>query len=131
MVMDFDYSANNGAYMRLRVSGADNTTASSYVSQTLQAQATTVSTARSTQSYWNEPFFSNSNATNAVELNFYRPFLADTTAYTSLAISSASGAHLFVACGTQNQNTSFDGFSIIPGSTNTLSGGLTIYGWNE
>ena len=131
MVMDFDDTGSNGTNVRLRVGGTDNSTASSYVSQSLQAQASTVSTGRTTFTYWSDPFFGNSNSTNAVEMNFYRPFDADQTGFSTLALNSASGGHLFVACGTHNQATSYDGFSIIIGSTDTLTGALRVYGWNE
>jgi hypothetical protein len=131
VVMDFDDTGANGTNMRLRAGGTDNTTASSYVSQSLQAQNSTVSTTRVTLNYWSDPFFGSATATNAVEINFYRPFDADTTAFTTLAVCAAGGGILFTAAGTHNQNTSYDGFTVTIGSTDTLTGALRVYGWNE
>jgi hypothetical protein len=127
VIIDFDSAGTLNVDARLRVGGADNTTASSYIWQGLGANNTTISGTRVTTTSWRLGGAS-TYATNAMSLDVYRPFEADTTAFYVIGANSNSGALLDVNCGTHNQNTSYDGFTLIPTSS-TISGTVTVYGY--
>ena len=114
----------------MRASGTDNSTASSYVIEVVQANSTTLAASRTTSNQFSEPIYGDSASTNAYEVNFYRPFLADQTGLTAFGLLSLSSAFLWQSAGTHNQATSYDGFSILL-SAGTFTGSLYIYGWSE
>jgi hypothetical protein len=132
VVMDFDNASSYDFFkIRMRASGTDNTTASSYIAQLLKAEATTVSASRTTSSGWDNIFLFDSSKTNGLQMTFFRPFEADSTAFTTGANSSCyDGGHFYQASGNHDQNTSYDGFSVIFAST-TITGKMRIYGWQE
>jgi hypothetical protein len=111
---------------RLRASGSDNSTASSYVSQALSATSTTVSGFRDTQSY---AVFSYVYATQrqGFSCQMYGPFLAQPTAMRVVSVTDDSSARIYDNAMTHNQSTSYDGLSIFPASS-TISGLIAVYG---
>jgi hypothetical protein len=128
IVCDFDSSAADMEIeARLRVAGVDNSTANSYVFQTLNVNSTTVAGARSTTTAWRIGQGA-SVATNGFNAILYRPFLADTTAYLSNQANSFSSAYLTIRNGTHNQNTSYDGITLLA-TTGTITGKVTVYGF--
>jgi hypothetical protein len=127
MVMDYDASGNDiEATLRLRVGGVDNSTANSYIFQTVTANATAVSGARTTTTSWRMAL-GDDDHTNGTTMIFYRPALADTTSYFTMETGSYLGGYLRVAAGTHNQNTAYDGFTVIPAS-GSYTGKLNVYG---
>lgn len=127
LIADFDSSAASmDTNLRLRVGGADNSTASSYVRQQINANDTTLAGARVTTNLWRVGPGA-SVYTNGFSAYLYRPFAADTTAYTSTPVNSELNAYLTVMCGTHNQNTSYDGFTLLA-STGNITGTVTVYG---
>ena len=132
IVMDTDFSSSyDFPSIRMRASGTDNTTASSYIYQRQTVSDTTVAGSRLTANRWQDAFAIDDSKTNGIELTFYRPFEADSTAIaTANEVFALSGAYIWRGCGTHNQNTSYDGFSIILGA-GTITGKLRVYGWQE
>lgn len=128
-VGDADSSAATPSmYTRLRVGGADNSTANAYVAQRITGNNTTVGGGRVTSTQWDVGSTFASVSTNGFSGNFYRPFLADTTAMEIKVADSESSGYFISAIGTHNQNTSYDGFTLIM-STGNMTGTLVIYGY--
>jgi hypothetical protein len=112
---------------RLRASGVDNATASSYTRQSITADGSSVTGARTTVDY---AFLgSNYNTVNQNgHTNFiYGPYLLQPTAYRTVTVQSYSGAELLDTAGTHNQSTAYDGFTYYAFS-NTLTGSISVYG---
>jgi hypothetical protein len=115
-------------YMRLRASGADNTTAD-YARQSLQSLSTTTNSLRTTgATAWT--IGANNSGTKKTYLNMtvFSPQLAESTAMlrnnnndTNTAIELYFGAHWF------NASTQFDGFSLYGGSGNSTAE-IRVYG---
>lgn len=118
-------SINEGFLLRLRASGTDNTTASSYVSQGLYASSTSISASRMTNTYWFSTY-SQTSLPAANILNIYGPFLAQPTAIRGVSAATVSSASMEDYAGTHNQSTSYDGITIY--SPAALTGKLTVYG---
>jgi hypothetical protein len=125
-------SANNNHTLRLRVGGADNSTASSYKSATSNmldngtignnnttgATSWFVGTTKSTDVEWSR-----------VELHFFAPFATQRTNLLQLAIGVSGGGNLFSEYGNHGHNaaTSFTGFTILF-SSGTVTGSVSTYG---
>lgn len=127
IVCDFDVSTNNDIDMRLRVGGTDNSTSNSYSHQFIYANGTTITGNRVTGTSMRVSG-GNTTATNGISVDIYRPFLADTTAYCSNNANPTSSAFFLSFTGTHNQNTSYDGFSLIC-TTGNFTGSITVYGY--
>lgn len=112
---------------RLRVSGSDNSTASSYVAQYIDAAATTVSAARTTSNLADIMVF---NATQrcGLVINIYGPYLAQPTALRTVAARDNSSAGITDWAVTHNQSTAYDGFTLTMSNTDTFTGLLCVYG---
>jgi hypothetical protein len=118
-------------YMRMRVSGADNTTAD-YARQSLQSLGATTTSARTTgATAW--VIGANNSGTKKTYLNMtiFSPQLAESTAMlrnnnndTNTSIENYFGAHWFQA------STVFDGFSLYGGSGNSTAE-ISIYGLSK
>jgi hypothetical protein len=121
-------SAANVGY-RLRVGGTDNSTASSYVYQELEAASTTVGGARITDNIGRFCPFNNTQENGAI-VHIYGPFLAQPTAWRSVTANDASSARIDDYAGTHNQSTSYDGFTMIPG-TGSITGRVAVYGMRK
>lgn len=116
------------ATMRLRSSGTDNATASSYVYQNITANNTTLTASRSTTTSW--AFIYNDNTTNGADMFIFGPYLSQATAMRSIDASDYLSAQIYDNAGTHNQTTSYDGFSLINMSL-LPSGKITVYGFNQ
>lgn len=121
-------SAANVGY-RLRVGGTDNSTASSYVYQELEATSTTITGVRITGDQGRFCAFNNTQENGAI-VYIYGPFLAQPTAWRSVTANDASSARIDDYAGTHNQSTSYDGFTMIPGS-GSITGLVTVFGFNQ
>lgn len=122
-------SANQDFGFRLRVGGADNSTASSYVYQYVQGNSTTISGIRSTGNIWYVGVIGNS-LKSQLELTLVSPFEVDTTNFYCSASSAESSAFLRLSGGTHNQSTSYTGFTL-SASTGTITGKVSVYGFNK
>ncbi len=118
---------------RMRFSGTDNTTASSYVQQYLNATTTTVSGFRQTTSQSELNQFGND--TCGLVANFYGPFLAQPTAVRTVTCGSDGAIAtptIYDCATTHNQSTAYDGFSFYTGSGLTLlTGRVAVYGMRK
>jgi hypothetical protein len=63
-------------------------------------------------------------------LHIYGPFLAEPTASRGNNASSISGARLLDFASTHSLSTSYDGFTLIPVSSNA-SGTIHVFGYEE
>jgi hypothetical protein len=114
---------------RLRLNG-QNTTATSYVTQQLFADNTSVTAARgATSTAGNLPGVSFSSRSGFVAY-FYGPALPQPTAVRGVGIFGGSNAFLVDRASTHNQSIAYDGFmfSVAGG---TFSGLVTVYGWSQ
>lgn len=111
---------------RLRASGSDNSTASSYTRQVLQVDNTSVSASRSTgdKGRLNAAY---GTQRAGFDWHVYGPYLTQPTATRSITVSDASSAYIEEYACTHNQSTSYDGFTFIPSSGN-ITGALTVMG---
>lgn len=123
---DFVGSATVGFNMRLRVSGADNTT-SNYNNQSITAYSGTIEAGRGA-SQTNFSLTAASADGNFMSLEVFNPFetaktgvMANTLQYAGTTIELVRSNHAF------NATTSFTGFSLIPSSGN-VTGTLRVYG---
>ena len=123
-----DTGDSNTLY-RLRASGTDNSTASSYVSQNLAASSTTVSASRSTQGYGFVGTASNDKR-DGVTLYLFGPYLAQPTAVRTVTANGYLDAQIGDFASTHNQSTAYDGITLYP-SSGSFSGLLAVFGFNQ
>jgi hypothetical protein len=117
-------SADTTLRMNLRVGGVDNTTASSYGLQRVNADSTTLAAARSTTTYW-DSMNVYSTQDNIFNLTISNPFATEFT----LINASNTKYNVYQAFGGfHNQNTSYDGFTFTPAS-GTITGTVRVYGY--
>jgi len=118
-------SAQNGD-IRVRVSGADNSTASSYIYEKINADSASLTASKTTSDKWTGILFSGANIASQ-RMYFYRPFIADQTGIDST--SSVEGNYLLLGGGIHNQSTSYTGFSLLFPAA--VSGEIKVYGLAE
>lgn len=123
-----DTTSTGSANFRLRASGVDNTTASSYTQQQLTANGTSITTSRTAStatSFWNF-----GNTTSGTIAYLYGPYLSQPTVCRNLSASQQGGAMMQDVAFTHNQSTSYDGFTInfISGGYVAQSGRVAVYG---
>lgn len=111
---------------RLRASGTDDSTTSSYIHQRLTASSTTVSAARTTTNTFQ---IGNSDSTlrSGVALYLYGPFLVQPTAVRSVTVGGEGNAIITDYAATHNQSVSYDGLTLFA-STGLLTGLVSVYG---
>ena len=128
LVCDFDTSgASANINARFRVGGVDNSTANAYNAQIFNANSTTIAGLRETSTSFRIAGGANV-ATNGFIATIFRPFLVDTTAASSHHANSFANAFLTLVSATHNQNTSYDGLTLIP-SSGSITGAITVYGF--
>lgn len=112
--------------MRLRASGTDNVTASSYTYQRLLVDGLTEQGVRSVSTV---AIVATAAAVtrNGWVLDLWGPFLAQPTAFRSTTVSDISNGQIQDYAGTHNQSTSYDGITL-SGISNPLHGLLAVYG---
>lgn len=123
-------SLNEAVNIRLRTGGSDNSTANSYVMQYVSANSTTISGARVTTTLGQISTYG-SSLNSSAEVTIFNPFLSVPTVIQSHSAASESNAFLRVYAGTHNQSTSYDGFSLYPGSGTFTIAKLSVYGIKE
>jgi hypothetical protein len=122
-----DKGSKEDIRIRMRLSGTDNTTASSYVSQRLRADSTTVNGARTTADYG--LIMNTETDVNAEGFTgyVYGPSLAQPTAWRCVVVNADSSAGIDDYAGTHNQSTAYDGFTCIYSPTH-FTGLIKVYG---
>jgi hypothetical protein len=124
---------STGGNFRLRVAGADNTTASSYVSDTIQFSTGTPAGDFSANAQ-DRFFYSQVGATGrrSAIIELFNPFDAVHTYYHCRGRSSSAQGNIasYITAGYHNQNISYDGFTFYPDS-GTFIGTVSVYGYNK
>lgn len=123
-------SSTTQLFYRLRASGADNSTANSYVYQYIQADGATVNGARTTaDAGWCG--YGGSTQREGHQIFVYGPNLAQPTALRSVSALGLSSARILDNASTHNQSTAYDGITIYPNSPQTWSGLIKVYGLRQ
>ena len=112
----------------MRVSGSDNSTASSYVIQRLVSESTSVSTSRITDTSFDLGAL-DTTLVNAIEIDLINPFAATPTGIFYRTLRSTSGGFSYNASGTHNQSVSYDSFTFL--CSNNMTGNVRVYGYNQ
>lgn len=128
------FSADNSVQMRMRASGADNSTTNSYTYACLGKTFNNIdSNSFGPNNAW-IPFDPDSGTNDAynLEFTFYNAFETKPTTmnYAGTAVINAGTLVAKWGSGHHNQSTSYDGFSFIP-SSGTFSGTLVVYGYKK
>jgi hypothetical protein len=120
--------SEGGNYIRLRVSGSDNSTASSYVYQNHGASGSSPFAARTTDNRM-EVGGTTSVLLNSAAVEIFNPFLASATNFSSLNSDTNGNARIIMYAGTHNQTVSYTGFTwIFPSAT---TGTISVYGYSK
>lgn len=122
-------SSLSALYARLRANGTDDVTASGYSAQTINVQGTTISGLRvtGTSGIWGA---TSATRRDGITVYLFGPQLAQSTVWRGVNFVGDAGGTVYDVTGTHTQATSYDGFTIYP-STNTISGLITVYGFNQ
>jgi hypothetical protein len=130
--MEVNGSTTDDLWFRLRLSGTDNSTASSYVREQMYADSTSVGVARITTTQFYLAQFGTDPSGMVADV--YGPYLAQPTAIRSTTVYSiSSNPTLWDMAGTHNQSTAYDGFSIFPSTTTSrpAKGRVAVYGMRK
>jgi hypothetical protein len=110
---------------RYRAAGTDDSTASSYVHQSLTASGTSISGGRVTGNNSVLSINLTSTLMNGFITYFYSPAMVGPTGYRSQSATGNTGAVISNYAGTHNQNVSYDGLRLF---NITATGNLAMYG---
>jgi hypothetical protein len=116
--------------MRLRVGGADNSTASSYLSQNVTFDGSSVTAGRAAAGNQADLAVVASSLKLNVVSDIFDPFKAEPTVWTTTNSASKPTTALYLWAVTHNQSVSYDGFTIYPDS-GTITGTISIYGYRK
>ena len=131
VITGFPVNADIQMTMRLRVSGADNST-TNYSMQRLQANSGTVAALRETsQAQWVVLTRFTDNAENLAIVELANPFNSKKSVCQINSASALNGGHIMVQTGIFDATTSFDGFSLISSSGNFDSVTLSVFGYRK
>jgi hypothetical protein len=124
-------SGNAADTLRLRVSGADNSTSNyNYSGIFLRTNATTIPYGNTSQTSFGDLVAHSTNGNEAFSINMYSPFLAERTKYNCASIDQDGTSILsHFQAGVFAATTSFTGFTLISGS-GTFTGKIRVYGYN-
>lgn len=123
----FTASSATSLSLRLRVSGADNTTAN-YNSQRIVANGATISGGGITAATsWQQVAYTGADTNNFFQLWVARPQTADNTTFLGDGISTNTTITELKSAGFFTATTQFDGISIIP-VAGTITGTVRVYG---
>jgi hypothetical protein len=122
-------STDTAIKLRLR-SGASDASGSDYTVQELQASSTSISGSRATGTAA-VIGVSNSVYHAGISLDLFNPFIATPTSFVEVSNRSQSTAQFFGTSGVHTLSNSYDGFSILADSSYTLTGTISVYGYNN
>lgn len=121
---------NDTNYIRLRTGGVDNSTASSYVSQTLNTFTTTTPAGNRATSNLGQIAHCSPTLQGGFVVYLFGPAMTQPTAWRADSMSGYTNALYFSVGGTHNQSISYDGFTIF-GASISFNGSLTVFGFNK
>tara|TARA_R110000868_G_scaffold372057_1_gene635877 strand:+ start:329 stop:679 length:351 start_codon:yes stop_codon:yes gene_type:complete len=116
--------------MRLRASGTDDSTASSYSNQIVYSSSTTVGGERQTSTAWLVVNATLPTTVNGLNMTLLQPQLAAATGMIALGLSATGSSYGWDTRGTHNQTTAYDGFTLYP-NAGTATGTVSVYGYNQ
>jgi hypothetical protein len=119
-------TASREMYGRMRLSGTDNSLASSYKHQKLEANGTSITASRTTENRWKVGDCSDL-LSNGFYFYFYGPALAQKTAFRSVTVNAQDNARFYESAAAHEVPTAYDGFTFYLGS-DTLTGLVSVYG---
>lgn len=122
-------STNIAVNLRLRASGTDNSTASSYVASRLTVDGTTLTGSRTTSNLIRIGTCQTTLVQSFI-LDINNPFLASATSFNGSEINASSNASQGFNAGTHNQTVSYDGFTLLP-NTGNISGLISIFAYRK
>jgi hypothetical protein len=112
---------------RLRVAGADNSTASSYIKQDQGAFSSTGTPNTLTANRFQDVIYmATTPDISSFVMELQKPFLATQTAGN---VIGGRSNNILTSQLRHNQSTSYDGFTLIP-SSGTITGKVSVYGYN-
>jgi hypothetical protein len=120
-------SGNAAIQLRYRVAGADNSTASSYISQAIYADNTPVASGRLTSDKATLGDFA-TTFKNTISGEIFDPFLTVPTRIQTFNNWSLNNASWQSYMGFHNQSTSYTGFTIYPAS-GTITGSISVFAY--
>jgi len=121
-------SANDYMEARLRASGVDEDASWNYYTrQYIYADSTSIAGAISQQNEFRIGNFSNVQRWGAVT-DAYGPYLAQPTAFRSVAVSDYASAYIEDYASTHSLSNSYDGITLLSRGTQTHSGVVSVYG---
>lgn len=121
-------SANVVLFCRLRASGSDNTTTSSYVVQLVRSIGTSVTAINPTNTYWDSFGGSNTAYGCTASYDIFRPQLAAATTFLGQFFDGTN--YIAANSGYHTQATAYDGFTLYP-SSGTITGTIRVYGYKK
>jgi len=125
-VVSWQSTTGEQVNFRMRASGTDNSTASSYVRQQIAASGTSVSAVRITDDK-GASFLSASTQAAGSWFSIYGPYLAQPTATRGVNAWDSLNARINDQACTHNQSTSYDGITFFTNVT-AMNGTLTVMG---
>jgi hypothetical protein len=129
IMLDYAGNTSTNVSLRMRVSGSDNSTANSYLTQTVRGSATTASAFQQTDNEADQAFLAGDTTTAGISCEVFKPFLAEPTVWINTGRSRDDYCGVFTV--RHNQSTSYDGFSILPDGATTITGVVKIYGYKD
>lgn len=126
VMLNVSGSSATDVFMRLRVSGSDNTT-SNYNTQTLTSTNTTVqgSSEASRDKFYLA--YQRTSVPCSMAADIYRPQASD---YTRFFAEGDINSYIYIRSGYFNSTTQFDGMTLFPAS-GTMTGTVRIYGYKN
>jgi len=130
IVLNHTNSSEAGILMRLRVSGSDNSSANYGRVRFNNRAGSSGSTGGNTETAWLVNSGSNARKGNSV-IDVSDTFTTENASYVSLG-SSNNGTNTYgdFCAGNMSVTTSYTGFTFFPEATSTITGSLSIYGYN-
>lgn len=116
--------------MRLRASGTDNSTASSYAEQRTYFEGTSSGTSRGTDSMATIHYFTSGLQSGFIGY-FYGPYLAQQTSIRFSNVGNVAGLSVRDWSWLHSQTTSYDGISLLSYVGRTFSGQIAFYGYRK
>jgi hypothetical protein len=130
IVFSLTSSSDNDIFVRLRSNSTDET-GSNYTSGVLGVNNTTVSAARATQAYWYTNQIATGTEFSAI-YDLFNPFKAQVThAISSQYVSSTTNIYGSTANLRHNLTNSYNGITIYSNSAPTITGAISVYGYNK
>ena len=133
ILYDATYSINDAFYFRLRASGTDSSTGI-YGGQVLRADSTTAAAVRYTANTLWDIDYTRNYGNEITEVELVNPFVASQTygfsRHTAKLLADTMQMYLVHQGLTHTANTSYDGFTLLTGTTTTGTGTVSVYGYN-